>query len=88
MLNLAHINNYLFLFFFIKNRAYKHYVYEEENTTPIGKKYGDAYTLSTPQATFRFRVLWILRVRAPEGVREIHKRSQTGKHLLFARIDA
>ena len=28
MLNLAHINNYLFLFFFIKNRAYWHYVHK------------------------------------------------------------
>ena len=27
MLNLAYINNYLFLFFFLKNRAYRHYVY-------------------------------------------------------------
>ena len=26
MLNLAYINNYLFLFFFLKNRAYRHYV--------------------------------------------------------------
>ena len=28
MLNLAHINNYLFLFFFIKNRAYWHCVHK------------------------------------------------------------
>ena len=26
MLNLAYINNYLFLFFFLKNRSYRHYV--------------------------------------------------------------
>ena len=88
MLNLAYINNYLFLFFFLKNRAYKHYVLKGGEHPPIGEKYGDAHTLSMPQATFRFRVLWILCVRAREGVREVHKRSRTGKHLIFARIDA
>ena len=37
MLNLAYINNYLFLFFFIKNRAYKHYVYKEGEHNPDKK---------------------------------------------------
>ena len=38
MLNLTDINNYLFLFFFKKNRAYKHYVYKGgEPPPPIGK---------------------------------------------------
>ena len=38
-----------------------------------------------PQATYKFRVLWKLRVRAHEGAREIHKRSRACKCLLFAR---
>ena len=37
-----------------------------------------------PQATGRFRVLWILHVRAHEGAREIHNRSPTCKGLQFA----
>ena len=37
-----------------------------------------------PQATCRFRV-WLLRVWAHEGAREIHKRSRACKCLLFAR---
>ena len=37
MLNLTDINNYLFLFFFIKNRAYKHYIYKE-GIHPPGRK--------------------------------------------------
>jgi len=88
MLNLAYINNYLFLFFFLKKGLTGTKCLKEENTPPIRKKNGDAHTLSMPQATCRFRVLWILRVRAREGVREVHNRSRTGKHLLFARIDA
>ena len=36
------------------------------------------------QATCRFRVLWILHVRAHEGAREIHNRSPTCNGLQFA----
>jgi len=56
MLNLAYINNYLFLFFFLKNRSYRHYVSKGGEHPPIGKKYGDAHTLSMPQATFAYYV--------------------------------
>ena len=38
-----------------------------------------------PQATCRFRVLWILHVRAHEEAREIHNGSPTCKGLQFAR---
>ena len=38
-----------------------------------------------PQATCRFRVLWILHVRAHEVAREIHNGSPTCKGLQFAR---
>jgi hypothetical protein len=38
MLNLAYINNYLFLFFFLKNRSYRHYVSKEGEHPPIRKK--------------------------------------------------
>ena len=88
MLNLARINNYLFLFFHKKQGLQALRAQRRRTPPPIGKKYGDAHTLSMPQAIFMFRVLWILRVRAHEGAREIHKRSRTGKHLLFARINA
>jgi hypothetical protein len=37
MLNLTDINNYLFLFFFIKNRAYKHYIYKGGEHPPNRK---------------------------------------------------
>ena len=46
---------------------------------------GDAQKLSMPQATCRFRVLWILHVRAHEVAREIHNGSPTCKGLQFAR---
>ena len=39
MLNLAYINNYLFLFFFLKNRSYRHYVSKGgEHPTPHKEK--------------------------------------------------
>ena len=38
-----------------------------------------------PQATCRFRVLWILHVRAHEEAREIHNESPICKGLQFAR---
>ena len=37
MLNLEYINNYLFLFFFLKNRAYMHYVHKGGEHPPIAK---------------------------------------------------
>ena len=38
MLNLAYINNYLFLFFFLKNRSYRHYVLKGGEHPPNKEK--------------------------------------------------
>ena len=38
MLNLAYINNYLFLFFFLKNRSYRQYVLKGGEHPLIGGK--------------------------------------------------
>ena len=38
MLNLAYINNYLFLFYFLKNRTYLHYVLKRGEHPPNKEK--------------------------------------------------